>query len=59
MKYKIAYSFSKKGVVEVVANSLEEAKDLALEASVNNKNEYYIQDSFEIDDHKTDVLNDQ
>jgi len=50
--FLISYSYRRCGTIAIQANSLEEAKDLALEASVDNdpRNEYYAQDSFEIDD---------
>lgn len=45
--FLISYSYRRCGTIAIQANSLEEAKDLALEASVDNdpRNEYY---SFEI-----------
>lgn len=50
--FLIPYKYVRAGSVEVRANSLEEAKELALEASAHNdpRNEYYIADSFEVDD---------
>jgi hypothetical protein len=49
--FLIAYKYSRCGSLEIQANSLEEAKDLALEASVDNaRNEFYVADSFEVDD---------
>jgi hypothetical protein len=49
--FLIAYEYKRCGTIEIQANSLEEAKDLALEASVDNaSNEFYVQDSFEVDD---------
>ena len=49
--FLIPYSYRCCGVVEIVANSLEEARDMALEASVDNdpRNEFFADDSFEID----------
>jgi len=57
MKYKIAYSYTKVGIVEVEANSLAEASELALEASQNNSREYFVQHSFEVDHNKTALIN--
>lgn len=58
MKYKIAYTYTLSGTVEVEASSLEEAKDLAIEASVDNRqNEEYMDDSFEVDEEITERLN--
>jgi len=50
--FLIPYKYSRCGSLEIQANSLEEAKDLALEASVDNdpRNEFYVADSFEVDD---------
>ena len=50
--FLISYSYRRCGTIAIQANSLEEAKDMALESSVDNdpRNEYYAQDSFEIDD---------
>ena len=50
--FLISYEYKRCGAIEIQANSLEEAKDLALEASVDNdpRNEFYVQDSFEVDD---------
>ena len=45
------YKYARKGVVEVQAESFDQAKDLAIELSVNNASkEFYVDDSFEIDD---------
>ena len=50
--FLIAYKYSRCGSLEIQANSLEEAKDLALELSTDNdpRNEFYVADSFEVDD---------
>lgn len=50
--FLIPYKYVRAGSVEVRANSLEEAKELALEASAHNdpRNEFYVADSFEVDD---------
>lgn len=59
MKYKIAYQYSLYGVVEVEAESLDAAKELAMEASVNNiDNEHYLDESFLIDEEGTASYND-
>ena len=56
--YKIAYTYSLYGVIEVQASSLEEAKELALEASANNQdNEFYIDGSFEVNHEFTEFEN--
>lgn len=58
MKYKIAYQYVRAGVVEVVADSLEEAKELSMELSVDNEErEFYLEDSFQIDETETEELN--
>ncbi len=58
MKYKIAYTYTLMGTVEVEASSLEEAKELAIEASVDNQqNEKYVDDSFEVNEEMTKHLN--
>jgi hypothetical protein len=45
------YKYARQGVVEVQAESFDQAKDLAIELSVNNASkEFYVDDSFEIDD---------
>jgi hypothetical protein len=50
-KFLIPYKYSRCGAVEVEAESLEQAKDIALEASVDNTHaEFYVDDSFEVDD---------
>jgi hypothetical protein len=49
--YLIMYKYARQGVVEVQAESFDQAKDLAIELSVNNASkEFYVDDSFEIDD---------
>jgi hypothetical protein len=58
MKYKVAYEYVLMGVIEIEASSLEEAKELALEASVNNQeNESYLEDSFIVNDEMTEEYN--
>ena len=50
-KFRIPYTYKTGGFVEVEADTLEQAKDIAIEASVDNTyNEHYLDDSFEIDD---------
>lgn len=50
-KFLIPYKYSRCGSVEVEAESLEQAKELAGEASISNlNNEFYVDDSFEVDD---------
>jgi hypothetical protein len=57
-KFKIAYEYTLVGEVEVEAETLEAAKDLALEASVdNNNNESYLYGSFVIHEETTEALN--
>lgn len=57
--YKIAYQYSLYGIVKVQAESLEAAKELALEASVNNQeNEHYLDESFFVDEEGTALYND-
>jgi hypothetical protein len=57
--YQIAYQYTTYGIVHVQAESLEAAKELALEASVNNEgNEHYLDESFEIDEEGTACYND-
>ncbi len=49
-KFRIPYSYRLGGYVVVEAETLEQAKDIAIEASVgNDQNEHFIDDSFEID----------
>lgn len=50
--FLIAYEYKRCGAIEIQANSLEEAKELALEASVDNdpRNEFYVDESFQVDD---------
>jgi hypothetical protein len=58
MKYKIAYEYLLAGEIEVEAESLEEAKDLALEASCfNEENESYVDGSFLVNEEVTEELN--
>lgn len=58
MKYKIAYQYVRAGVVEIEADSLEKAKDLSMELSVDNEErEFYLEDSFQIDETETEELN--
>ena len=50
-KFLITYTYSRCGSVEVEAESLEQAKELAGEASIHNAhNEFYVDESFEVDD---------
>ena len=57
-KYKIAYQYLMCGEIEIEANSLQEAKDLAGEKSVNNiENEFCVDGTFEINDEFTAELN--
>jgi hypothetical protein len=59
MKYKIAYEYTLAGSIEIEATSLEEAKQMALELSVDNDhNEYYVDSSFFINEEVTNYLND-
>ena len=59
MKYKIAYQYMLAGEIEVEATSLEEAKQMALELSVDNDhNEYYVDGSFVMNEEATNCLND-
>jgi hypothetical protein len=56
--YKIAYEYLLAGQIEVEADSLEEAKELALELSCNNQeNESYVDGSFLVNEEMTDELN--
>jgi hypothetical protein len=56
--FKIAYEYTLVGTIEVEAETLEAAKDLALEASVGNiDNEHYLDDSFVINEETTAALN--
>ena len=58
MKYKIAYHYRMMGEIEIEADSLEEAKDLASDLSADNpQNEYYVDASFQINEEVTDELN--
>ena len=46
------------GVVEVEADSLEEAKELSMELSVDNEErEFYLEDSFQVNETETEELN--
>jgi hypothetical protein len=50
--FLITYYYTRCGSVEVKAESLEQAKDLAGELSIANlNNEFYVDDSFEVDDN--------
>ena len=55
--YKIAYSYVSHGEVTVEAESLEQAKEFAYEASFNADHEYLDEASFDIDEERTNVLN--
>lgn len=45
--FRIPYTYQMCGVVEVKAETLEQAIDLSIELSVNNAhNEHYLDDSF-------------
>jgi hypothetical protein len=58
MKYKIAYQYMIAGSIEVEASSLEEAKELAEDASANNQeNEFYVEASFEVNEEMTEEYN--
>lgn len=58
MKYKIAYEYLLAGEIEIDADSLEEAKEMALESSCDNEhNEYYVDGTFEINEEATEELN--
>jgi hypothetical protein len=58
MKYKIAYEYVLAGKIEVEANSLEEAKELSMELSVDNQeNEYYVDGSFIVNEEMTEEYN--
>ena len=48
--YQVSYVYQKYGVLYITADSLEEAEEMALEASVGNEiNESYIEGSFEVE----------
>jgi hypothetical protein len=50
--FLITYYYTRCGSVEVKAESFEQAKDLAGELSIANlNNEFYVDDSFEVDDN--------
>lgn len=49
--FRIPYTYQMSGVVEVEAETLQQAQDLAIELSVNNAhNEHYLDDSFQVVD---------
>lgn len=49
-KFLVAYTYKLCGSLEVEAESLEQAEELACELSTDNvMNEFYVDDSFEID----------
>jgi hypothetical protein len=57
-KYKIAYEYVRAGSLEVEANSLEEAKEMAMELSVDNEhNEFYVDGSFIVNEEMTKEYN--
>lgn len=57
-KYKIAYQYLMCGEIEIEADSLQEAKDLAGEKSVKNfENEFSVDGTFEINEEYTAELN--
>lgn len=57
--YNIAYQYITYGTINIQAESLEAAKELALEASVfNEHNEHYLDESFEIDEEGTALCDD-
>ena len=57
--YKIAYQYITYGTINIQAESLEDAKEMAWQASVNNEgNEHYLDESFEIDEEGTALYND-
>ena len=55
--YKIAYRYVTRGEVNVEAESLEQAKELAYEASWQPNLEYMDDSTFVVDEEATDVLN--
>lgn len=55
--YKIAYRYVTRGEVNVEAESLEQAKELAYEASLQPNLEYMDDSTFVVDEEVTDVLN--
>lgn len=56
--YQIAYNYSLYGIVHVEASSLEEAKELAMQLSIDNShNEHYLDESFQIDEEGTACYN--
>lgn len=58
MKYTIAYEYMMAGKIEVEASSLKEAKELAYEASADNKeNEFFVDSTFEINEEMTNEYN--
>ena len=57
-KYTIAYEYMTAGKIVVEADSLEEAKELAYEASADNEgNEFFVEGTFEINEEMTDEYN--
>jgi len=49
--FLVPYRYSRCGVLEVQAESLEQAKELAEELSVDNaQHEFFVADSFVVDD---------
>lgn len=49
-KFLVTYTYKLCGSIEVEAESLEQAEELACELSTNNAvNEFYVDDSFEVD----------
>jgi hypothetical protein len=58
--FLITYYYTRCGSVEVKAESLEQAKDLAGELSIANlNNEFYVDDSFEVDDEFSHEVKDE
>ena len=56
--YKIAYTYTLYGTVNVEAGSLEEARELAMQLSIDNReNEHYLDESFQIDEDGTNCYN--
>jgi hypothetical protein len=49
-KFLVTYTYMRCGTLEVEADSLEQAEELAGELSIDNVvNEFYVDDSFEVD----------
>ena len=47
--YRVSYSYQVSGIMNIQAASQQEAEELAMEASINNRdNESYVDDTFEI-----------